>query len=119
MKRFKLLVILMMLALVPLRGLAATTTGMCAVGTQEPVHHGHLHHSEGSSVQAEGDESSPGPTADCGTCLEHCASALVVVAFPSSSVPAAASSQRPGCPQSFALGFVPDHLDPPPLAFFS
>ena len=115
-KRMQFFVVMVMLALVPVRALAGVTAGMCAAADHEAVHHVHSVHSD-SSGHADDDEGRPsGPDTDCGTCVEHCASAVVAVAFPASPLPTVKSGDRPSCRHISDLRFVPEHLDPPPLA---
>lgn len=116
MKRVQFLVAMVMLVLIPVRALAAVTSGMCASAGHDAVHHAHSSHSDSASKKAHGDEPASGPKVDCGTCIEHCASTVVAVACPLSSLPAANGGDRPSCPQSPDLRFVPENLDPPPLA---
>lgn len=112
----KALVLVLLLAIVPLRGLAAVTVGFCAMGHKDsshthaqPAHDDHGHH-------APSDAPDPGSSTDCNVCAEHCNSASFAVPAPFDSLVAAIRSGRIALGAVFAAGFVPDHLDPPPLA---
>jgi hypothetical protein len=100
-RKLKTIVVLLMLALLPLRALAALTIGDCAV-----THHEHAHdgggtaHSQGSDYDEH----------------EHCASASFVASAASLPLAAPVAADRVTRHEPFAAGFVPDHLDPPPLA---
>ena len=104
-RKFKTALLLLLVALMPLRALATVTVGFCAMH-----HHGSAgvdHHGEGAPHGAGSDQ--------CDSCVEHCASASVVVAADLPSPPAA-GAHRIVTPERFGAGFVPDPLDPPPLA---
>ena len=104
-RSFKILVVLLVLVALPLRAVAAAVS-LCEFGQQhehamthdEPAHdHGGSHHHGAAGG-------------------EHCGSA-VFAAAPPSVVPACLlSSERISGGERYAAGFVPDHLDPPPLA---
>jgi hypothetical protein len=104
-------VVLLMLALMPLRALATVTAGFCALHQQGSAMldsaHGHHNH-DGPAQQEESHD-------QCDSCVEHCASASVVA--PSQLPhPAPASAHRIASRERFTAGFVPEPLDPPPLA---
>jgi len=107
-RKLKTAVLLLLLALMTLRALATVTIGFCAM----------QHHGSANMDAAHDDDGAPhgdGNHDQCDSCVEHCASAAVVVpaALPS---PAAAGAQRILTADRFAAGFVPEQLDPPPLA---
>lgn len=107
MQKLKLLLVVLMLALVPIRALGVVTDGECAV----------THHHEHGTHQAPHDEGPPSHSHD-GTHdsqHEHCASASFVATEAVLLLPAAAASERAAGRAPFAAAFIPDHLDPPPL----
>ena len=110
--KLKFFVLTLMLVLVPLRALASVTTGFC-----ELAHgHGSSHAMPGHDAhEPDGGPGSHGSTT-CGSCVEHCSSAAFATSFLAQPLVVAAGSER-SMPQlrSFA-GFIPDPLDPPPLA---
>jgi len=104
-RKFKTALLLLLVALTPLRALATVTVGFCAMydhGSALPDHD-----DDGARHGASHDQ--------CESCVEHCASACVVAAV-ESRVPTPAGSHRIPTPERFAAGYVPDPLDPPPLA---
>ena len=89
-----------MVALVPVRALAAVTTGFCAFA-----------HSHGHDAPGHEHDSSP-----CGTCVEHCSSAAFATCFTPASFTSLPSAERSLLHERSVAGFIPDPLDPPPLA---
>ena len=103
-------ILILMLALVPLRALAAVTVGDCAVaqyGTaaSETMDHA-APHEHGGAPHSQGDAKHD---------HEHCASASFVASAELLPLPTQAASDCVVQREPFATGFVPDHLDPPPL----
>ncbi len=89
----------------PLRVLAAVTVGDCAISQQETADHGtHTHHG------------TPHSHGDGGHDHDHCASASFVAPAPLFPLALRVASDRLAQRERFAVGFVPDQLDPPPLA---
>ena len=102
MSRLKLIILLLMLALVPLRAFTAVAVGDCAIGQ-----HGAAHvHDHGGSAHSH-DE----PQHD----HEHCAGASFVSSVSAFPLAVPASSARMEQRRPHLVGFVADHLDPPPL----
>lgn len=111
----KTAVLIFLLALVPFRGMAAAVA-YCA--------------SQNDSVQTQADfvQSAPdhddraaGPhthdgNPDCSACAEHCTSTLIVLSADRMSLPGDMGADRTAHGELFAAGFIPEHLDPPPLA---
>lgn len=105
-RRFQTIVVLLMMALLPVRALAAVTTGFCAFA----------HHDGAAS--AAGHDHSPAHSHDgspCNSCAEHCSGG----AFASAAVPpafaAAPGGERLRLHELSFTPFIPDPLDPPPL----
>jgi hypothetical protein len=96
-----------MLAALPLRALAAVTIGFCAIHhASNAAESGHDH-----AGTSHGDRQHD----ECNACVEHCASASFF-APAELPLPTAARANAIGRPERFAVGFVADPLDPPPLA---
>jgi len=98
-----------MLALLPVRALAAVTTGFCSFG-----------HQQGAAAEHDaGTDHAPAHSHDssgCSSCVEHCSSAaFAVAAWTAMDVPAP-TDERSALHDRAPPGFIPDHLDPPPLA---
>src|SRR5437899_12483546 len=105
-RRLKTIVVLLMLALMPVRALATVTVGDCAVTQHDAMDHASSHE-HGSTTHSHGgghDEH------------QHCASASFVASATLLPLPSQVASDRVVEPEYFAAGFVPDHLDRPPLA---
>jgi hypothetical protein len=116
-RALKFLLVCTMLALVPLRGIAAVTVGACAAGEHETLvqaaaDHDHGDHGHGAAP----DMQDEGNKADCGACAEHCAGASFVAQATSNALSNMAGAERALPGELFAAGHVPEHLDPPPLA---
>jgi hypothetical protein len=109
--RLKTTVVLLMLALLPVRALAAVTIGFCVMhhhGAAAPtVEHGASHDHDGVPHD--------GSHGQCNACVGHCASSSAV-ASSELPLPAAVRAQRIAAGERFVAGYVPDQLDPPPLA---
>ena len=106
------LIVIALLALMPLRALAAVTVGFCAVthpgGAHAQVDHDHAAHPHGEATDSD-------RNADCNACAEHCTSASALLP----TLPTLATLfgvERVLVPGHFAAAHVPEHLDPPPLA---
>lgn len=116
-KSLKFLLVLALLALLPLRAVAAVTIGFCAVADQDAamqVEAGHAHgsrHHQGPEPEAKTDGS-----AGCNICAEHCTSGSFVVPVVLTALPGSAGSEPIPHGERLAAGFVPEHLEPPPLA---
>ena len=114
-RKLKFLVVLLMLAMVPVRALATVTTGFCAMhlassGALESGHGGH-HHADDDAAPHGDDHQHDG----CNSCVDHCASGAIV-ALPPLPIPPAYGAVRISSGETFVAGFIPEHLDPPPLA---
>jgi len=114
-RTIKTLAVLLLLAVLPLRGLAAVTVGFCAMGDHPAAAQAHAGHGQ-DAPHDHGSAPEPASTADCNTCVEHCSSATFAVPAPIGAALAAEGAARIASGEPFAAGFVPDHLDPPPLA---
>jgi hypothetical protein len=111
----KLVAIALLLAVIPLRALAAVTVGFCAMG-QHPEMPAHADAHDASSHHPHGHAPQSDNAPDCSMCAEHCSSASFAVPAIFETVFAAHRSARIALGESFSAGFVPEHLDPPPLA---
>ncbi len=112
--RFRILLLVVMAVLVPVRALATVTTGFCALA------HGHgpaALDAMPSDHAHDPDNAQHSPDSkNCGSCGEHCSSAAFVASFVAATPVAAASGERCSLHVRSFAGFVPDQLDPPPLA---
>jgi len=110
----KLLIVLALVALLPLRALASVTIGFCAFSQAEAAVAAQAAHDHAS--EAHGAASGIGADADCNACAEHCAGASVLLPAAPGVLAGAFGAERATLVPPFAAGHVPDHLDPPPLA---
>ena len=115
-RTLKLFVVIAMVLLVPVRAFAAVTLGGCASNEPQAAH-AHEHDQHGSTHQH---EPAPKPHShgnhQCNACAEHCASASLAVQALASQSPARPGGERFSFGEPFIAGFIPEHLDPPPLA---
>ena len=109
-RRIKIALLALLLVLVPLRAMAEMTIGFCAfphhdsaAGAGAAADHGAAHHEHGKTPDSNG-------------AGDHCASVSFLASAAPLSLPAAAAADLVVRGERFAAGFVPDHLDPPPLA---
>jgi len=104
-RSLNLAVLVLMLFLLPLRTVAAATVGLCdfnpadSLAQNDSAHdHGNTHHHHSP---ADG---------------EHCGSASFAASPMATPITCPGPAERIASGDNFAAGFVPDHLDPPPLA---
>ena len=102
-KTVKLLVVLVMLISMPVRAIAAVTADFC--GHQETLMHSDAAH------EHDGEQHHHGPAYG-----DHCGSASFATPAAPVALGALAGSERIASGDRSAACFVPDHLDPPPLA---
>jgi len=117
--RFKVLVVLVLVALMPLRALASVTIGFCANGHQEQPVAAHGAHGDHGGDAHHGDEGQPAKpvTPTCNICVEHCSSAAFVPGAAAYAVAAPVVSEAStGIADRAVPAFFPDQLDRPPLA---
>jgi len=116
LSRLKILVVLVLVALMPLRALASVTIGFCASGHQEQPVAAHGAHGDHAHRGADDQQGKPvAPT--CNICAEHCSSAAFAPDGAARAVAAPAVSEaRTGVAVRAAPAFVHDRLDRPPLA---
>lgn len=113
-RTLKTVLLVLMLAVLPLRALAAVTTGFCAFAHE---HGAPAHHADASHEPHERD--SPAHSHDaspCSSCVAHCSSAALAPFTPPASFAVPAATERSVLHERSVAGFIPDHLDPPPLA---
>jgi len=118
-RALRTLAILLLVALLPLRAMAAVTMGFCAAGHQDMVVAAHGDHGQGAGSHAHhggGDQRAKPATPSCSICVEHCSSAAFAPSA-DQAVSAPAVAQDPiFLAERVAPAFIPDQLDRPPLA---
>ncbi len=109
-RKFKVAVLLLMIALIPVRAFATVTVGFCAMhahGDAAPSEHG-------NGVPDGGIAHAGMKYEQCNACFEHCASAAIVA--PSKlALPSESGARRIVSAERFADGFIPKQVDRPPL----
>jgi hypothetical protein len=115
-KAAKITVLLVLVALLPLRALAAATIGFCAFAHKHGA--AHLQVGDDHSIShSHGDASHSNPgKSSCNSCVEHCSSASFAAYTPVTAALDAGKLARPAFDAGTVVGFVPDQLDPPPVA---
>jgi hypothetical protein len=112
-RKLSTVVVVLMLALLPLRALAAVTSGFCAFahphGSAAPADHADHSPHDGSPAHGHGE-------APCSSCVEHCSSAAFAPLHAPAKVAEAPAGEHSLLYQRSVAGFIPDPLDPPPLA---
>jgi hypothetical protein len=102
---------MVLVLLMPLRGMAAATMGLVPADAPDTAVHadGGCHHGDEKPAHSDTGHS-------CGTCSEHGCCASSIVSFSPAIISPVAGYGRIALGEHFAAGFVPEHLDPPPLA---
>jgi hypothetical protein len=108
-RRLKTLVVLVLLALLPLRAVAAVTIGLCAMDQKQEVASAHHGCEEERPAQTQ-------KSSSCSICVEHCSSAAFVLPAVQSVAGQAMSEAGVPLAERVAPAFFPEHLDRPPLA---
>ena len=104
-RALRILAVLLLVALMPLRAVAGVTIGFCASG----------HNDVG--VAAHGDDFPAQPIdPSCNICAEHCSSAALAIPAATDVDLRPAGPDRTLLAERNAPAFVPDQLDRPPLA---
>lgn len=114
----KTLTLLLLVALIPMRAMAAVTIGFCSSGHQDmaisaPAAHGH----DAGKHAHHGDDSSTQPAeSTCNVCAEHCSSAAFAPSVEGAMVVRPVGRDRTQFAERSAPAVIPDQLDRPPLA---
>ena len=116
---FRTLVILVLVAMMPIRAVAGVAMAFCATGHQEmpAAHAGHGAHADGG--HSAHDASDPPAQSDpqrCSIYVEHCSNAAFATAEIRQVSGIAIEEHLPPRVERPAPAFFPDQLDRPPLA---
>lgn len=106
-------VVLLLVAILPIRAVAAAMPSFCAGGHVQAELQAHDH---GATQYYENEGSTGELNHDCGFCAKHCHGASFVLASDRPSVFVRPTIDAVPFDAWRAAGFVPDHLDRPPLA---
>jgi hypothetical protein len=117
--KFRTLVLLLLVAMMPVRAVAGVAMAFCATGHQEmpAAHGGHATAAVGEhAAHVSGDAPAQPDPQRCSICTEHCSSAAFATA--DARVIAGVAIEEDVLPgaERCALAFFPDQLDRPPLA---
>jgi hypothetical protein len=111
--------VLILVALMPIRAVAAVTIGFCAAGQQEAAVPSHAEHGHDAQVHAHhgGDQPPAKPaTPSCRTCVEHCSGVAFAPSMAQFVDAGPVAQERVYLAERIAPAFVLDQLDRPPLA---
>ena len=112
----KIFVLLLLVALFPARVIASVTEGFCSNGHQQAKAQAHVHELGDHGASTHHGEPGRGDNSHaCSYCAAHCAGASLAVSSDLTRIPFAAAADRIPFGVRAARGFVPDHLDRPPL----
>lgn len=118
-RNLKTLLLVLMIALLPLRGLAAVTVGLCAAGHSDQavaVQGDHGHGAASNAHHGSGDSPAKSATPTCSSCVEHCSGAAFAPHAPQAVHAPAVAYDRIFLAERVAPAFITDQLDRPPLA---
>ena len=117
-RALKTLAVLLLVAVMPLRAMAAVTIGFCASGHQDtgvPVQAAHAHEAAGHAHHGHDAPAQP-VEPSCNVCAEHCSSAAFALSADIAIESRPIGRDRTQLSARNAPAFVPDQLDRPPLA---
>lgn len=116
-RALKMLAVLVLVAVLPLRAVASVTIGFCASGHQGeaahasvPAHGAEAHGHHGDAPPEKPVESS------CNVCAEHCSSAAFAIPVVPATEAQPAGTDRTALAERFSPLHVPAQPDRPPLA---
>jgi len=118
-RSLKTLAIVLLVALLPLRAVAAVTIGYCAAGHKDMAvaAHGDQGQSARSHAHRGADDQPAKPaTPTCSICVEHCSSAAFAPSASQLVHASAVAQDRIFLTERIAPAFFSDQLDRPPLA---
>lgn len=110
----RILAVLFLVALLPMRAVAAVTVGFCAVGQEDMAVAAHADY--GKSAQVRLDHHGQPAKPACNICVEHCSSAAFAPSAEQKFSAPAVARVRTVPTERAAPAFVSDQLDRPPLA---
>ena len=117
-RTLRTIAVLVLVALMPLRAVAAVTIGMCAAGHPEAAVPSHAEHGHDAQLHAHhgGDQPPAKPaTPSCSICVEHCSGAAFAPSIAQSVDAGPVAQERVFLAERIAPAFILDQLDRPPL----
>ena len=119
-RALKLAVVLMLMALMPLRAVAGVTIGFCASGHEDMAAAQVTGHAHDAGQQAHHGHGEDGPSqavdSSCNVCAEHCSSAAFAPAMDAALAAQPVVREGVDAATPGTAVFFPDQLDRPPLA---
>ena len=114
----RMLAVLLLVAMVPMRAVAGVTIGFCASGHNDVALAAHAAHAHDAGANADHRDKSPAQPVkpSCNICSEHCSSAAFAPSTDAAVDARPAGPDRTHLVEPRAPGFIPDQLDRPPLA---
>ena len=113
---FKSGLLMLLVALLPLRGLAAATLGLCAFAHQHGSEAMHAQQHEHSASPDGHSHAQPHGGSPCSSCAEHCSGSAFAPPTANGASVAASVSERCITQARLALGLRAEPLDRPPLS---
>jgi hypothetical protein len=115
-RALKLLAVLLLVAVLPLRAVAGVTTGFCASGHKDMA----AAHASGQGYQSDAHHAVDAPVQPiesfCNICAEHCSSAAFAIPAEPAVDAWVGGQDRTVLAEHGSALHVPDRLDRPPLA---
>ena len=116
-RALKLVAVVILVALLPLRAVAGVTIGFCASGHQDMAVAAHGAHDASGAHAHHGDQPPAQPVEpSCNICAEHCSSAAFAPVADGAVDVRPHGRDRTLFASRDAPAFFPDELDRPPLA---
>ncbi len=114
----KTLAIFLLAALMPVRAMAAVTTGFCPSGHADMAVAAHAEHGHapGEHVHEADPSASKTPGSTCNVCVDHCSSAAFAPSVDGAIAARPASQERTHLAAHSVPAPLPDQLDRPLLA---
>ena len=113
--RARILLVVLLLALLPLRAVASVTIGFCASNGGPEAIASHQGHDASANHEGHDDSSSEGRTATCSYCAEHCAGLGFVTPAADAGLGTPAGAGPIPFGKRTGPGFVPEQVERPPL----
>lgn len=117
-RALKTLAIFLLVALMPVRAMAAVTIGFCPSGHADMAVAAHAEHGHASGEHAHDTDTSGSSTSgsSCNICAEHCSSAAFAPCVDAAIAARPGGQERTQLTARSAPAPLPNQLDRPPLA---
>jgi len=118
-RTLRTLAVLVLVALTPLRAMAAVTIGFCATGHDHSgvaAHGSHAHDAAGHERHGTDHPPAKNDATSCSSCVEHCSGAAFAPSADRAPGVPAVARDRTILAERAAPAFLTDPIDRPPLA---